>query len=101
LSNSFSFSGSLQLVSSFTRNHKSLTFFENSIKSFCKVGSHQQITTQSNIQILVFRKFKKISSGIKSFINLIFSGKTNSELWQNWHLKLHQAVKIKVATFHG
>jgi hypothetical protein len=96
-----SFIGSLQLVSSFTKNHKSLIFFENSIKFCCKVGSHQQITTPSKIHIFVFKKLKKISSGIKSFINFIFSGNTNSELWQNWHLKLHQAVKIMVATFHG
>jgi len=74
---------------------------QNSFRFFWRVGSPQQITTPSKSQIFVSRKRKNVSSGIKSCINFIFSGKTNSELWQYLHLKLHQAVNIKVATLPG
>gem|GEM_PF-5956593 len=93
---------SLQFVSNFTKKPNAFIFFINSNKFGCNVGSHQHITTQSKIHFLLFKKLKKIFSGIKSFwFFAISSGRTVSGLWQNGQRRLQPDVKIVQATLLG
>ncbi|MBT3852651.1 hypothetical protein HOF65_01180 [bacterium] len=54
-------------------------FLQNSSKSFCKLGSHQQIDTAVRSHFLFSKKLKK-SFSFNISIFLIFSGNTNSLL---------------------
>jgi hypothetical protein len=68
-------------VSSLTKNPISFTLLAKLYRSHCKVGSHPQILTQSNLFFLVSKKLKKASSGIKSFFIFAISfGRTDSGL---------------------
>jgi hypothetical protein len=68
-------------VSSFTLKPRAFIFLQNGFKSFCKVGSPQQMDTPESKPFLVSKNLKKSSSLIKSFkTSFIFSGSTNSGL---------------------
>jgi len=75
----FTIAGSLPFVSSFTANHFSFIFLQNSNRSGCKVGSPPDITTASINHILVSKNEKKVSSDIFSIL-FISLGSTNSGL---------------------
>lgn len=90
------------MVSSFTKKPIFLIFRTKSSKSLWIVGSPPQIETHSRIPCRFSRNWKKFSVCCKPFlIWRIFSGKTNSLLWQYPHRRLHPSVKTTHATRPG